>query len=132
MEWRIDMRHSRILLVDDEPEFLFTLEIFLTRKGFEVIAATDGETALRIFPSKKIDLAILDIRMPGIGGIGVSRRLREIYPRMPIIFLSAHEEEDDFVKDLIGEGDEYITKPVDSNDLLAQIEAALKENNPHS
>lgn len=126
------MRPSRILLVDDEPEFLFTLEIFLARKGFEVITATDGETALRILPSKKIDLAILDIRMPGIGGIGVSRRLREIYPGMPIIFLSAHEEKDDFVKDLIGEGDEYITKPVSSNNLLAQIEAILKENGPYS
>ncbi|MEJ2748239.1 MAG: response regulator [Anaerolineae bacterium] len=117
----------RVLLVDDQPGVLEMLGLFFERAGFDVGKATDGQTALEIVGDTPPDIIILDVMMPGISGIEVCKRLRSQpkTARIPIIMLSAKGEVDDKVLGFEAGADDYVTKPVARQELLARANALL-------
>lgn len=115
----------KILLVDDEPTIIDSLTYSLHREGFEVFTATDGIQALDIFEQTSPDLVILDIRLPGIDGLEVCRRLRAKSP-VPIIMLTALGNELDRVVGLEVGADDYLPKPFSFRELLARIRSMLR------
>ncbi len=115
----------RILAVDDTAEYLDLLKAVLTHAGHSVITATSGEEALLIYKKERPDLVLMDINMPGIGGIEATRRMRALDADrwIPIIFISALAHNDDMVRGLEAGGDDYLGKPIDIVMLLAKINA---------
>lgn len=120
------MSSIKILLVDDDEELLKGLTEYLKRKGYYVFAMTGGRSALETMRIHKVDLVVLDIRMPGLNGLEICKKLRRNYPTLPIIFLSGLEKDIDIVKALNIGGDDYIRKPFSTIELLARIESALR------
>ena len=114
-----------ILLVDDEPMIIDSLTYSLRREGFEVHTAIDGFQAMDVFSQVVPDLVILDIRLPGIDGLEVCRRLRSKSP-VPIIMLTALGNELDRVVGLEVGADDYIPKPFSFRELLARIRSVLR------
>lgn len=114
-----------ILLVDDEPMIIDSLTYSLRREGYEVRVATDGLQALSQFDEAQPDLVILDIRLPGIDGLEVCRRLRARSP-VPIIMLTALGNELDRVVGLEVGADDYLPKPFSFRELLARIRSMLR------
>ncbi len=122
------MSEAKILLVDDESDVLEGLVDYLGKKGFDVDTATNGEMALETVKANPPDLVILDVRMPGMDGIEVCRRLRKLSPSTRIIFLSALQQDVDKAKGLMTGGDDYIAKPFSTLELLARVKAVLRRN----
>jgi phosphoserine phosphatase RsbU/P len=122
-----------ILIVDDNPENLDILQTRLTRHGYEILTARDGEEALAAAREKLPDLILLDIMMPKMDGIEVCRRLKadRSLPFMPIIMVTARADSKDIVRGLEAGGDEYLTKPVDQAALVARIKSMLRIKDLH-
>jgi len=116
---------EKILVVDDEPRILRLVRSNLEKNGYQVIIATDGETALSQAEMTELDLVILDIMMPRMDGFEVCRRLRE-FSTVPIIMLTCRGDEVDKVKGLELGADDYLTKPFSVPELLARIRAVLR------
>lgn len=112
----------RILVVDDEPDIVLTLKIVLETNGFKIQAFTDPILALRNFAARSYDLALLDIRMPKITGLGLYRELRKIDNKIKVCFLSATTSYQEFAKyfPTIKEN-QVIKKPVDNQTLIQGI-----------
>ena len=119
------MRRTRILIVDNEPAIRKLLRANLEKNGFEAMSADDGAEALKLVEREAPDLVVLDIIMPRMDGFETCRRLRE-WSTIPIIILSAKDEEQDKVKCLEIGADDYITKPFGSGELVARINAVLR------
>jgi two-component system KDP operon response regulator KdpE len=117
--------HGRILIVDDDPAVRTALRALVSGWGFEVEDADSGPAALEAASRKQPDLVILDLVMPGMHGVDVCRRLRE-WSQVPILVLSAREEETQKVAALEAGADDYVTKPFGSRELRARIRAALR------
>ena len=115
-------------MVDDNPANLEILETRLTRQGYEVITARDGDEALVAARAQTPDLILLDVMMPGKDGIQVCRELKadQSLPFMPVILVTAKADPDDIVAGLDAGGDEYITKPVDHAALVARVRSILR------
>jgi two-component system KDP operon response regulator KdpE len=120
---------GRVLIVDDEPQIRRTLELNLAARGFEVDQASTGELALDLASRRHPDLVILDLGLPGMDGIDVVRRIRE-WSRVPILVLSARENEAAKVAALEAGADDYVTKPFGMNELVARVRAALRRSAP--
>jgi two-component system KDP operon response regulator KdpE len=120
---------TRILVVDDEPQILRGLRTNLVARGYEVHTAADGETALDLAARDRPDVVILDLGLPGIDGIEVIRGLRA-WSAMPIIVLSAREQEPDKVAALDAGADDFVTKPFGMGELLARLRAAERRAAP--
>lgn len=121
---------QRILVVDDEQDIIELLSYNLSREGFEVTTATDGEEALKKIRAKSFNLVILDLMMPGIQGMELCRILRND-PKtkdLPIIMLTAKTEEVDRILGLEMGADDYITKPFSPRELIARIKAVLRRS----
>jgi two-component system KDP operon response regulator KdpE len=116
---------GKILVADDELSILRTLTRNLSRHGYEVITAADGEEALAQIEENLPDLIILDIIMPGMNGLEVCRRVRE-WSQVPIIVLSAVGQERQKVEALDLGADDYLTKPFGMDELLARVRVALR------
>ncbi len=123
----VEPSEIRILVVDDEEDVVEVIGHFLSEEGYHVEKAFDGEEALKKATSE-IDLIVLDIMLPGLDGYEVCKRLRSRAEteHIPIIFLTAKSEEEDQVKGLMMGGDDYLTKPVSPQVLLARIKAVLR------
>ncbi len=119
------MNHSRILVVDDEPQLRRALKSTLSALGFLVSDAATGEAALELLREQKFDLMLLDINMPGIGGIDTCRAVRA-KSEMGIVMLTVRGRAEDKVRALDSGADGYVTKPFDVNELLARIRATLR------
>ena len=115
----------RILVVDDEPKYVWTTQVVLETKGYEVLVARDGQTAVEIAANEEPDLIILDIKMPGMNGYDACWRIRE-FSTVPIIMLTALAEDADKVEGLDMGADDYVTKPFSADELLARVRAALR------
>jgi DNA-binding response OmpR family regulator len=115
----------RILVVDDEARYLWAIRINLEARGYEVITAEDGRSAIKQVAAREPDLVLLDIRMPGMDGLEACRRIRE-FSTVPIIVLTALAEEADIVTGLGAGADDYVTKPFGAEELLARVQAALR------
>ncbi len=116
---------SRILLVDDEPAMQTLLAYPLRKDGYEVVSATDGRQALDRFAEGRFDLVVLDLMLPKIDGIEVCRRLRT-RSQVPIIMLTAKDDEIDKVVGLEMGADDYITKPFSVREFRSRVRAALR------
>jgi len=116
---------KNILIVDDEPDIRAILRYNLEREGFAVTEAVDGNDALDKL-SKNLDLAILDIMMPGKDGYDVCRKIREQGNTLPIVFLTAMDREFDEVKGLEVGADDYVRKPFSPKMLIARINAIFR------
>jgi DNA-binding response OmpR family regulator len=117
---------ARILIAEDDPNIRLGLVATLESDGYEVVAASDGAQALRIFPQEKFDLVLLDIMMPKASGYDVCREVRARGSRVPVLFLTAKGEEIDKVVGLKLGADDYVTKPFGVHELLARVEALLR------
>ena len=123
------MESLKILVVDDESRMRKLVKDFLTKKGFTVIEAGDGEEAVdKFFEVKDIALIILDVMMPKIDGWHVCREIRQ-YSKVPIIMLTAKSDEKDELQGFDLGVDEYITKPFSPKILVARVEAILRRSN---
>jgi two-component system KDP operon response regulator KdpE len=120
---------TRILVCDDEPQILRALRVILRDAGYEAVTAADGEEALDRAAVKPPAAAILDLMLPDIDGVEVTKRLRE-WSEMPIIVLSAVGEEEEKVRALAAGADDYVTKPFGPPELIARLEAALRRAKP--
>jgi len=117
-----------ILIVEDEEDILALLHFNLIKAGYEVECATDGEEALKMLATNSPDLLLLDLMLPGIGGLEICRKLRadKKTAQLPIIMLTALGEEADVVKGLELGADDYVAKPFSIKILLARIQTLLR------
>ncbi|GAA0569975.1 response regulator transcription factor [Halomonas salifodinae] len=119
----------KVLVVDDEPNIVLSLEFLMQQAGFEVTTAEDGEGALARVAEDLPDLVLLDISLPDLSGFEVLERLRQM-PRgakLPIIMLTAHGREVEREKGLALGADDYITKPFSTQALVEKVKALLDE-----
>jgi DNA-binding response OmpR family regulator len=119
------MEDIKILIADDEPEILKLLQRYIEKEGYSVDTASDGLEAISLFNQNEYHLVILDIMMPQIDGIEVCRRLRND-TNVPIIMLTAKDDEIDKVLGLRIGADDYMTKPFGMNELMARVNAHLR------
>lgn len=120
---------TRILVADDDPHLREVVRYALTRQGYAVVEAGNGAEALRMHRAAPFDLIVLDIVMPELDGIETCRELRR-QGRVPVVFLSSRDEELDRVLGLELGGDDYITKPFSTRELVARIKAVLRRAIP--
>jgi DNA-binding response OmpR family regulator len=119
-------QNKRILVVDDEPNIREVVELYLRRDGFTVEVAADGEAALAAMERIIPDLIVLDLMMPVVDGIEVTRALRQSELDIPIIMLTAKGEETDRIRGLELGADDYVTKPFSPKELVARVKAVLR------
>jgi two-component system KDP operon response regulator KdpE len=120
---------TRVLVVDDEPQILRTLKTNLSARGYDVDTAADGESALALASRHHPDLVILDLGLPGMDGVDVIAGLRG-WTEVPILVLSAREQEAHKVQALDAGADDYVTKPFGMDELLARVRAAVRRGAP--
>ena len=117
---------NNILVVDDDPVFGRLVERVLSKKGYEVLNASNGEEGLRLLFNHRPDVVLLDVVMPIMDGWQTCRRIRDISD-VPIIMLTAHEkDEEDIVRGLDCGADEYLDKPVGGEELVARVRAVMR------
>ncbi len=117
---------ARILVVDDEETFRNMLVPWLRDDGHEVYTAVDGEQAIQVLQSKSFDLVLLDLRMPGIDGIGVLNHVKERYPETEVVMLTAYGDIKSAVQSMKLGASDFLTKPVDADSLTARVRSILR------
>jgi two-component system KDP operon response regulator KdpE len=120
---------ARILVVDDEPNILATLAPLLRSRGYEVSTAMTGRAALESIERETPDVIVLDLGLPDIDGVEVTRLVRD-GRATPIVVLSARGAENDKVRALDAGADDYVTKPFGTEELLARVRVALRRTEP--
>ena len=118
---------SKVLVVDDEPQIRRALRVVLRANGYAVTEVATGEDALDAAASQPFDVMILDLMLPDVEGVEVCRRLRE-WSRLPVIVLSAHDEEQIKVRALDEGADDYVSKPFSAPELLARMRSAVRRS----
>lgn len=116
---------TTVLIVDDDEDIVNLMRDFLEVEGYRVVAAEDGRGALDALESQAIDCVLLDIMMPGLSGFDVMRRVRETSD-VPVLFLSARQEDSDKVRGLGLGGDDYIVKSATPGEIVARVKAVLR------
>ena len=124
------MSEAALLLVDDDAPIRRMLERTLTAEGYEVVAAADGGAALAAVERNLPDAIVLDVSMPGMDGLAVTRRLRAKGLRVPILLLTARDAVHERVAGLDAGADDYLVKPFDVDELSARVRALLRRNAP--
>jgi two-component system, OmpR family, KDP operon response regulator KdpE len=122
-------KSARVLVVDDEQAIRRYLRASLSAHGYELYEAATGREALELVPIARPDLIILDLGLPDLDGVDVTRSLRE-WTHIPIVILSVRSQESDKVAALDAGADDYMTKPFGAGELLARIRVALRHANP--
>ena len=118
---------KKILVIDDEPMIVESVSFNLKQEGYEVVAATDGETGLELAETGNFDMILLDLMLPGMDGLEVCRAIRK-RSEVPIIMLTAKEGEIDRVLGLELGADDYVTKPFSMRELIARVKRVLKRS----
>ena len=116
----------RILVVDDESAIRRALRPPLVELGFQVAEASRGEEAIQLLRSSTFDAVLLDVNMPGIGGVETLKRVRAFAPRLPILMLTVRDKEEEKVEALDLGADDYVTKPFSTRELIARVRAAIR------
>ena len=123
----LTMTGQHILIVDDEPNVGDVLSIYLQRENFSVSIARDGHSALDAIEQRPPDLLVLDLMLPGLDGLHIVRRLRDVQESdVPIIILTAKTEESDRIRGLELGADDYVTKPFSPRELVSRVKAMLR------
>jgi CheY-like chemotaxis protein len=123
-----DGSHPLVLVVEDNPVNLELVEAVLEREGYEVVSAISAEEALQRLERLRPDLVLLDIQLPGLDGLGLTRLLKSnpVTVEIPVVALTAHARQEDRQAALDAGCVEYISKPIDTRSLPAQLAAVLK------
>ncbi len=116
----------RVLLVDDEVEYVSTLAERLSFRGVEVQWVSSAKEALECIGKNRFDIAVLDVKMPKMGGIELKKRIEKIAPGMKYIYLTGHGSEDDYNKG-VTDGVSYLIKPVDIDQLMTFMNQAMQD-----
>lgn len=122
---------GNVLIVDDERSIRLSLRTILGNFGYDIVEAARGEEALALVRTAQFDAVLLDINMPGMGGVEVCKLIRKVSPRLPIIMLTVQGSEDHKVEALDSGADDYITKPFQLRELTARLRAAVRRNKAH-
>ena len=122
----VENQKPKILLVEDEETLAIGLEYNLTEEGYEVDWVVDGKKAINNVGSKKYDLIVLDVMLPYFDGFEVAEKVRQQYPKMPILFLTARTGIKDKIRGLEIGADDYLTKPFHLKELLLRVKGMLK------
>lgn len=122
--------NGNILVTDDDSELRWVLGTTLGALGFGVVASANGEQALAEVERRRFDAVLLDVNMPGIGGIETCRRMRRRNPLLPILMLTVRDGEPDKIEALDAGADDYITKPFSVPELAARLRSAVRRSNP--
>ena len=122
------MANEKILVVDDDTNICELLRLYLTKEGYQVTVANDGEEGLEKFNAVKPDMVLLDVMMPRMDGLEVCRRIRATNPRIGIIMLTARSQEMDKVTGLMNGADDYVTKPFSPVELTARVDALIRRS----
>ncbi len=122
------MAERRILVVEDDEAIRSAIVAALSFEGFESIECDRGDEGARLAVELEIDLALLDVMMPGMDGFDVLERVRESRPELPVIMLTARGEEPDRVRGLKLGADDYVVKPFSKAELMARVEAVLRRS----
>lgn len=120
------METQRILVVDDEPNIVQLVSMYLARENYQVIAEGDGQRALDTITAQKPDLVVLDVMLPSLDGFEVCRRLRAEGNNVPIIMVTARDDDIDKIIGLELGADDYLTKPFNPRELVARVRAVLR------
>jgi DNA-binding NtrC family response regulator len=119
-------------MVDDEERFLATTRILLEKRGVESMqTATNGADALEILRKERLDVVVLDVKMPGMDGVEVLRRIKEEQPLVEVIMLTGHASVESAVEGLKSGAFDYVMKPIDIPELLTKIEEAYGKKVAH-
>ncbi len=118
----------RVLLVEDDPNLGNLLSEYLNAKGYAVKLMTDGEKGFNEFKRSTYDFLILDVMMPKKDGFTLAKEIRELNPKIPILFLTAKSMKEDTLEGFKSGADDYMTKPFSMDELLARIEAILRRS----
>jgi DNA-binding response OmpR family regulator len=120
-------QRQTVLVVDDEPDIVGLMRDFLEAEGYSVLTAGEGETALNLIEREAIDCVLLDIMMPGLSGFDVVRRIRKD-GEMPVLLLSAKQEDSDKIRGLGLGADDYIVKSATPGEVVARVRAVLRRS----
>ena len=123
------MRDRKILLAEDDRNFGMLLKSYLDAKNYETTLVTTGIQAFDIFSESKFNICIFDIIMPEMDGINLAKAIRSLDSKIPIVFLTAKNLQEDIIEGFISGADDYITKPFSMDELLYRIEAILRRTN---
>jgi two-component system KDP operon response regulator KdpE len=119
---------GKVLIVDDEPSIRRALRTTFGTLGFDVAEAITGEQALPLLRAANFDAVLLDINMPGMGGLEACREIRRQFPRVAVLMLTVRDNEDDKVEALEAGADDYVTKPFPIRELVARVRAAVRRS----
>ena len=122
-----DTEMPHILIVDDESPLRDSLSYTLRKEGYEVTAAEDGASAIKQFHKQVPDLILLDLMLPEVDGMEVCWRIRA-FSDVPIVMLTAKDQDIDKIRGLDAGADDYVTKPFNTGELLSRIRAALRRH----
>lgn len=127
----MNLKRSRILCVDDEPQNLKLLEAMLLPRGYEVIKAANGEDALNKIKGDNVDLVLLDVMMPGMNGFDVCRIIKDNdkHRNIPVVMITALRSKEDRIRGIEAGAEDFISKPFDQTEVLARIKMLLKIKN---
>ena len=125
----LNAEHGTILVVDDDSATRRALHMTLSGMGFTVVGAARGEEALSLVRVTRLDAVLLDVDMPGMGGMEACRAIRHAVARLPILMLTVMDSEDDKVLALDAGADDYITKPFQVRELTARLRSAVRRRN---
>ena len=121
------MKNIHLLLVDDEDDFRNTLAKRLIKKGISPMQAENGEKALAILENKRVDVVVLDVKMPGMDGIAVLEHIKKEYPKTEVIFLTGHAATQDGVEGIKTGAFDYLSKPIEFEHLFGKIKQAYEK-----
>jgi DNA-binding NtrC family response regulator len=120
------MRKPKILLVDDEERFLSTTQKVLRRKGYDVLTAGSGAEALVTLDRNPVDVAIVDVKMPGMDGIATLKEIKRRHPLVEVIMLTGHGTFESAVEGMKSGATDYLTKPSEIDELLEKVAEAFE------
>ena len=118
----------KLLLVDDDPDLLYTLQKYLQQAGYSTVTANNGKSAIDMFESEKPEAALIDVMMPELDGFEVVKKIRSI-SAIPIILLTARSDETDKIVGLELGADDYVTKPFSPREVVARLKAIMRRGN---
>ena len=118
---------ATILVIEDDPAVSQLVQLYMVHEGFEVLEAKDGETGLRMAIERSPSLILLDLNLPKMDGIEICRRVREVSD-VPIIMVTARNDEDDRIEGLDLGADDYVSKPFSPRELVSRVQAVLRRS----
>ncbi|HTB19524.1 MAG TPA: response regulator transcription factor [Bryobacteraceae bacterium] len=124
----VNASQGKVLIVDDEPSIRRAIRTTFGTLGFDITEAVTGEQALPLLRASNFDAVLLDVNMPGMGGLEACREIRRQFPRLAVLMLTVRDNEDDKVEALDAGADDYVTKPFPIRELVARVRAAVRRS----